>query len=113
MDTATHDHDDLLSPNTSGTYASLTIGADGLGLISYVGNATPSLKVAHCVDVACSTSQVFTLDTNQANYTAIATGADGLGAIVYGGAARRSGSRIAPTSRVRRRSSISSRFFAP
>ena len=71
-----------------GQFSSLTIGSDGLPLISYAAlfNTTPSnLKVAHCNDLACATSRtITTLDPDDGgNYTSIAVGADGLGLIAY------------------------------
>ena len=33
-----------------GTHTSVTVGADGLGLISYYDNTNVDLKVAHCSD---------------------------------------------------------------
>ena len=37
-----------------GLHASITTGADGLGLISYYDNTNFDLKVAHCGDVFCT-----------------------------------------------------------
>ena len=42
----THDSPD------AGLNASLVIGADGLGLVSYLGES--GLKVLHCANVACT-----------------------------------------------------------
>ncbi len=36
-----------------GQYSSVTIGADGLGLISYFDATNADLKVAHCSDLFC------------------------------------------------------------
>jgi hypothetical protein len=70
----------------SGSYTSVTIGADGLGLISYYG-LTIGLKVAHCNNAACTSSAVRTLDTGGSDEVGISTsvtiGADGLGLISY------------------------------
>ncbi len=57
---------------------SITIGSDGLGLISY-----SPLKVAHCSDVACSSATTAVLDSGSAGTTAITVGADGLGLVSY------------------------------
>jgi hypothetical protein len=68
-----------------GEYSSVTIGTDGLGLISYHDAANTSLKVAHCSNLACTTSTKYTLD-NSANvgyYTSITINNDGLGLISY------------------------------
>jgi hypothetical protein len=40
--------------NLASEATSISIGADGLPLISYTDLTTPALKVAHCGDVACS-----------------------------------------------------------
>jgi len=37
-----------------GDYTSITIGADGLGLVSYRDNTNGDLKVAHCANVTCT-----------------------------------------------------------
>jgi hypothetical protein len=64
---------------------SITIGADGLGLISYRDIPNGDLKVAHCADVACSTASTATLDgTGDVGYhNSITIGTDGLGLISY------------------------------
>ncbi len=62
----------------------MTIGADGLGLISYLGDN--DLKVAHCSDAACSSAAITTLDIGDpmtGKYTSVTIGADGLGLISY------------------------------
>ena len=63
----------------------MTIGADGLGLISYYDFDNGDLKVAHCSDVACTSATLTTLDSagNVGNTTALTIGADGLGLISY------------------------------
>jgi hypothetical protein len=37
-----------------GKYSSITIGSDGLGLISYYDETNHDLKVAHCSNVLCA-----------------------------------------------------------
>jgi len=79
------------SPDTS-----ITIGADGLGLISYHEEwITPTyivygwLNVAHCDNVACSSASTFTVDdggylyANVGSDTSVTVGVDGLGLISY------------------------------
>jgi hypothetical protein len=68
-----------------GRYTSITIGADGLGLISYRDTTNGDLRVAHCDDLACSSATITPLDTTGAVglYTSITIGADGLGLISY------------------------------
>jgi hypothetical protein len=43
----------LDGPGNVGQYTSVTIGADGLGLISYYDATNGNLKVAHCSDLFC------------------------------------------------------------
>ena len=66
-----------------GFYSSVTIGTDGLGLISYFSNY--NLKVAHCDDISCRTATTAVLDdTAEVGWhTSIAIGGDGLGLISY------------------------------
>jgi len=68
-----------------GYYTSITIGADGLGLISYYDNTSGDLKVAHCSNAACTAAIGATLDSAGlvGQYTSITIGADGLGLISY------------------------------
>ena len=67
-----------------GQYTSLTIGADGFGLISYFDESNNRLKVAHCSNVDCTGATTTTLDPDYAGqYTSITIGADGLGLISY------------------------------
>jgi preprotein translocase subunit Sec61beta len=58
----------------------MTIGADGLGLISYFDSG--HLKVTHCSDTTCSAASTATL-ANGDLYTSVTIGADGLGLISY------------------------------
>jgi preprotein translocase subunit Sec61beta len=69
----------------SGGYSSVTIGADGLPLISYQYNNMGTIQVAHCRDISCSSADISRLDTpgEVASDMSITTGADGLGLIVY------------------------------
>jgi hypothetical protein len=63
---------------------SVTIGADGLGLISYGGDpAFGELKVAHCIDPVCTSADVRTLETSTELSNSVTIGADGLGLISY------------------------------
>ena len=68
-----------------GWYASITIGADGLGLISYYRFTSGDLKVAHCSNTNCTTATISTLDAtgDVGYYTSVTIGADGLGLISY------------------------------
>jgi hypothetical protein len=74
----------------AGRYSSLTIGTDGLGLISsnYYDTTISNdsdLKVSHCGNIDCTNSTTTYLDTsgNVGFATSIAIGTDGLGLISY------------------------------
>ena len=56
-----HDHD-LDSAGDVGSH-SVTVGADGLGLISYYDDTNADLKVAHCSNPACTAATLTTLDS--------------------------------------------------
>ena len=64
---------------------SITIGADGLGLINYYDDTNNDLKVAHCSNTACTSATTSTLDSDGdvGWYTSITIGSDGLGLISY------------------------------
>jgi hypothetical protein len=67
-----------------GRFTSITIGIDGLPIISYY--ATPSLKVAHCGNASCSSGNTTTtVDSGGTvgQYTSITIGRDGLPVISY------------------------------
>ena len=79
----------LDSAGDVGYYTSATIGADGLGLISYWDAPNDDLKVAHCSDVACTTATLSTIDTagDVGVYPSVTIGVDGVGLISYSDAA--------------------------
>jgi hypothetical protein len=62
-------------------FTSATVGADGLGLISYVDNG--SIRVAHCSTIACSSATSNPIDSTAVAYSSIAVGADGLPLVSY------------------------------
>ena len=70
-----------------GQFSSVTTGVDGLGLISYYDNTNNHLKVLHCGNPACSsTNTITTVDTNGYtgyNSSSITIGGDGMGLISY------------------------------
>ena len=68
-----------------GDHTSITIGADGLPIISYYDGGNQNLKVAHCDDIACASKTDVTLDSDGdvGKYTSITIGADGLPIISY------------------------------
>ena len=65
-----------------GQYTSSSIGIDGLGVISYYDSSGSNLdlKVAHCVDVACSAATSTTVDSagTVGWYTSLTIGADAI-----------------------------------
>ncbi|MBK8836686.1 MAG: hypothetical protein IPO29_18280 [Anaerolineae bacterium] len=75
----------LDSTDDVGRYSSITIGPDGLGLISYYDVTNEDLKVFHCANVACTSGSLTTPDSTDCTgqYSAITIGADGLGLISY------------------------------
>src|SRR5206468_2604855 len=68
-----------------GRFSSVTIGADGLGLISYFDATIGDLKVAHCSTVACTAATLTIVDRggDVGQYSSVTIGADGLGLISY------------------------------
>jgi predicted regulator of Ras-like GTPase activity (Roadblock/LC7/MglB family) len=70
-----------------GWYASIAIGADALPVMAYFDNSNLDLKVAKCVNAACSggTSTLSTVDSagDVGGFASIAIGADGLPVMAY------------------------------
>ena len=68
-----------------GRHTSVTVGTDGLGLISYHDATNNDLKVAHCSNLACTGATTTTLDSTGlvGEYTSVTIGKDGLGLISY------------------------------
>jgi hypothetical protein len=75
-----------------GLLSSVTTGADGLGLISYMDTSNSDLKVAHCNDLACRSTTTTTVDSPGLAgwYSSVTIGPDGLDVISYGEIASRS-----------------------
>ncbi len=72
------------STDVVGKGNSITIGADGLPIISYFNDNTAELKVAHCGNAACSAGNTITTLPNYVELTtSITIGADGLPLISY------------------------------
>jgi hypothetical protein len=73
------------SGNVGDAQTSVTVGTDGLGLISYYDGAAGNLEVAHCSNVACSSASITPVDTagDVGRSSSIAIGADGLGLVSY------------------------------
>jgi hypothetical protein len=72
-------------------HTSITVGSDGLGLVTYRSESALALKAAHCRDIACSTATVSTVDFDPGGDVgadpSITIGSDGLGLIAYRDAA--------------------------
>lgn len=70
---------------SAGQFASMTVGVDELGLISYYDYTNGNLKVAHCNNPDCTSATVTTLDStgDVGSFTDITVGVDGLGLISY------------------------------
>ena len=68
-----------------GYSTSITIGADGLPIISYQDSGNGDLKVAHCNNVACTTATTTAIDTAGlvGDSSSITIGADALPIISY------------------------------
>ncbi len=71
------------SGNVGDAQTAITVGTDGLGLISYYDGAGQNLDVAHCSTVACSSATITPEDTSGdvGRSSSIAIGADGLGLV--------------------------------
>lgn len=71
----------------SGSFAntSITIGGDGLGVISYYDSVNKNLKVAHCSNLTCTSATTTVVDEfdDQGDDSSIAIGGDGLPFISY------------------------------
>ena len=65
--------------------SSIKVGSDGLGLIAYYDAINKDLRVAHCVDVACSSATISVVDAagDVGQAASLAIAADGLGLISY------------------------------
>jgi hypothetical protein len=69
-----------------GQYSSMTVGVDGLPIISYYDRGNANLKVLHCGNVLCNAGNIATTmdamgDVGQ--YSSIAIGVDGLPVVSY------------------------------
>jgi hypothetical protein len=80
---------DPVGSKSIGAYNALVIGGDGRGLIAFQATDPVSgkmfLKVAHCDDVACTSTTTTTIDGsgNTGYFPSAAAGVDGLGVISY------------------------------
>jgi len=74
----------LDSAGNTGFNPSATIGVDGLGLISYINHTSNELKVAHCIDPACTSAGVSTLANQASTDTSVTIGPDGRPLVSFG-----------------------------
>lgn len=74
-----------IDPTNTNDFSGITLGNDGLGLVSYRDVTTNSMKVAHCSDTPCSAVTIHIIDTAPSGFgwNAITMGADGLGLVAY------------------------------
>jgi hypothetical protein len=78
----------IVTPDNSGDvgqYTSTTIGTDGFPIVAYYDATAGDLKIAHCRDIACTTSSTSTIDSadNVGKWASIAIGSDGLPVVSY------------------------------
>src|SRR5215510_7836274 len=76
----------LESEGNVGQFTAMTIGTDGLALISYYDVTNGDLKVAHCSDVACTSATLTAVDgaaNNVGGTSSVIVGTDGLALISY------------------------------
>ena len=68
-----------------GTASSLTIGSDGLGIISYRDGFNQHLKVAHCSNTSCTEATINSPDQSGSvgGHTSVTIGDDGMPLISY------------------------------
>jgi hypothetical protein len=61
----------------------ITVGSDGLALISYHDGVNSTVRVAHCEDAPCARATIHLLDAEGLGATSIATAPDGNGFVAY------------------------------
>ncbi|MEI7745175.1 MAG: hypothetical protein WCK58_15675 [Chloroflexota bacterium] len=74
------------STGVVGYFIGVTIGVDGLPLVSYQDATRQALRVAHCSDMACTSATLLDADAKAGEvgmFSSIAIGGDGLGLIAY------------------------------
>ena len=72
----------LVSEGDTGFNPRITIGADGLGVISYFSTTSGGVEVAHCDDLACTSATVNTIAA-AGTRSDIAIGVDGLPIVTF------------------------------
>jgi len=71
----------LVTADDVGQYPSITIGADGLGIIAYRNITSGAIEMAHCEDLSCTSATVSTL-ASAGTWSDIMIGTDGLPVVV-------------------------------
>jgi len=66
-------------------FISITIGDDGLPVISYFNDTANMKRVAHCTDVACTSATLADVDDRGAGYSSIIIAPDGFPIMSYAG----------------------------
>ncbi len=71
------------SVDSWGWDSSITIGSDGLPIISHVHSAISALRVTHCDNIACTSATGTDVDATGSGYSSIAIGSDGLAIVSH------------------------------
>jgi hypothetical protein len=72
-----------------GEYAWVTLGVNGHALMTYRDTTNTLLRAAYCLDFACTTFNVTTIDSTNSEFSSVLTGVDGLPLVVAGDSATR------------------------
>jgi Collagen triple helix repeat (20 copies) len=67
-----------------GEYSWITLGVNGHPLMTYRDTTNTNLRAAYCLDFACTTFNVTTIDTTDSEFSSVVTGVDGLPLVVAG-----------------------------
>jgi hypothetical protein len=67
-----------------GQYSWITLGVNGHPLMTYRDTTNTNLRAAYCLDFACTTFNVTTIDSTNSEWGSVLTGVDGLPLVVAG-----------------------------
>jgi Collagen triple helix repeat (20 copies) len=70
-----------------GEYSWITLGVNGHPLMTYRDTTNTNLRAAYCLDFACTTFNVTTIDSTNSEWGSVLTGVDGLPLVVAGDSA--------------------------
>ncbi|MCJ7659928.1 MAG: hypothetical protein MUO67_12340 [Anaerolineales bacterium] len=75
----------IVTNNAVGYFSSITIGIDGFGLIAHKDTTNGDLLISHCLDIPCTSADTYIVENSAitGNYNSIAIGSDGFGLIAY------------------------------